>query len=697
MFQKVQSKGQGFNPIQENEVLGVGLLPSSINAVVFDLDAHPGKPNGVKYADRELNLPPHTYTQTSATGGRHVFLRKRENVSIGNKSPWEKWGIDIRADNGWIVAAGTTTQWGAWEIVPNKPRITELALVPDNLWKILVGKKNDKQQGLPDQQLSTSLTPLVMPDKLKALISDLNVKAGERSDRFHHIVCECKRSKLTQVKTIEILSQWVDAINYDKYSGRVQEMVLQSWSKSDDEGNNNPAQSLDPFIFDTDQPASPERYIFADGLHVADLGNDILRTVPLRRDLGDSIWIYRNGVWTPDDKSLIRTLVVNALGNRSRPAHTNAIEHYLRGIIAIIEPAPQPHFINVQNGHLDWQTGNLNPHDPEALSTVQLNTMWNPKAECPIIESWLSEVLPADLLAPTNDSPGFIWEVIGYLCMSGNQLHKAVLLLGSGRNGKGTFLRLIHALLGDKNVSQVDIHSLMSNRFRVADLFGKVANIAGDIDGSYLESTAMFKAITGGDRVTAERKYGQPFSFEPFAVPVYSANNVFGTPDTSTGYMSRWLVIPFPNEFLGKEDRNLDAVLQQPEQIEGMLVKSVSGLRALIERGNFTTPPSITEAFDKFADASDPVRAFMRDVSQPADDFVSRDKVWRVYEVWASENGQKHHLSRTKLYDRLEAAGWSQKKTGGTRGFAGRTLTVCVVDGDYPGIRHLEPFADDRT
>jgi putative DNA primase/helicase len=36
------------------------------------------------------------------------------------------------------------------------------------------------------------------------------------------------------------------------------------------------------------------------------------------------------------------------------------------------------------------------------------------------------------------------------------------------------------------------------NRFRTATLFGKLANLAGDLDSRWLDSTAMFKAITGG-------------------------------------------------------------------------------------------------------------------------------------------------------------------------------------------------------
>jgi putative DNA primase/helicase len=426
------------------------------------------------------------------------------------------------------------------------------------------------------------------------------------------------------------------------------------------------------------------------GLRVADLFHDIAKDVLLRHDLGDGIWAYVNGVWRPDRGKWLRYAVSARLGNATRPTHTNAVEHYLLGQTPIIEPHPVPELLNVTNGLLDWRTGQLHQHSPDIESTVQLNTRWNPDATCPVIETWLAQVLDKELLEPTHDGPGFIWEAIGYLCMSGNPLHKALLLLGTGRNGKGTLLRLVIALLGSHNVSTVDLHSLVNNRFSAAELLGKVANIAGDLDGSFLESTAKFKAITGGDRITAERKFGAPFDFSPFAVPVYSANKVFGTPDTTDGYMSRWLIIPFPNTFLGEEDRTLDTQLGQPNEIEGLLVRAVAGLRAVMARGNFSTPPPVKEAFARFANESDPVRGFLHDVSQAEPGrWTTRAQLWDVYQVWAEDNGQTKKLSRAHLYSRVEAAGWEPHMSMGIRGFTGRTITAQIVE-LTPNEKHLE-------
>jgi putative DNA primase/helicase len=419
------------------------------------------------------------------------------------------------------------------------------------------------------------------------------------------------------------------------------------------------------------------RFVDRQGVLIQDLADAILSTTVLRHDPGDRLWIYRDGVYRLDHEGFLRQRATQLLGNDFRTSHLTNLQQYVLGQSDLIKPEPQPDWINLSNGLLDWQTGQLWPHTPELTSTVQLPVQWDPTARCPRIDQWLSEVLPADLLEPSDTSPGFIFEVLGYLVLSGNPLHKAMLLLGSGRNGKGTFQRLLMALLGQRNVSAVDLHSLVENRFRAAELVGKIANIAGDIDGSHLKTTAMFKAITGGDTISAERKFGQPFDFTPFAVPVFGANNVFGTPDTSDGYLARWLVIPFPNSFIGNEKRNLDEHLSDPDELKGLLVKAIEGLRSLMARGNFLEPNSVKAAMDAFARESDPVRAFIDEVSEPSEgEFVPRKLLWEVYETWALDSGRNSKFTQQKLYRRVEATGWMPHRTSTERGFTGRKLTV---------------------
>jgi P4 family phage/plasmid primase-like protien len=227
-----------------------------------------------------------------------------------------------------------------------------------------------------------------------------------------------------------------------------------------------------------------------------------------------------------------------------------------------------------------------------------------------MFETFLTQVLPPDCYTPTKDSPqGFIWELIGYTMYSGNPLHIAILLRGIGRNGKGTLIRLLKALLGGHNTSAVGLHDLTENRFRTATLYGRLANLAGDLDSKWINDTAAFKAITGGDTVQAEHKYGAVFDFTPWALPIYSANKPFGSADSSEGWHARWVVVPFPNSFLHAEDRNLDAKLQTEAELRGVMARGIRALPALMTRGWLPEPESVTEAKEAFIVASDAIRA----------------------------------------------------------------------------------------
>ena len=405
-------------------------------------------------------------------------------------------------------------------------------------------------------------------------------------------------------------------------------------------------------------------------LLAATLAADIAALGPLAAGTDDIMWSYRDGVWSAD-KHVVRNRAARLLGERYRRNHLAAAEDLIRADSPRITCDPITDLINFRNGLLDWRTGQLRPHTPDVLSTVQLAVNWTPDATCPEFTRFLTEVVPIDM-APV------VWELIGYLMYSGNPLHKAVMLMGSGRNGKGTFLRAVVSLLGERNITAASLHDLVSTRFTTASLFGKLANIAGDIDPTYLESTAVFKAITGQDQISAEHKGRDRFDFTPWAVPVFSANEIPASADTTVGYLSRWLAVPFPNSFLGREDRGMDAKLHA--ELPGIAAKAIPALRQLMDRGDFDRPESGQAAYDEFVRRVDQVRAWINDSCElepgpheaNAHPFVNRIELYQKYKQWCSRDGHKP-LQAAKFYDRVAAAGATPIKIMGTRGYRGIT------------------------
>lgn len=409
-----------------------------------------------------------------------------------------------------------------------------------------------------------------------------------------------------------------------------------------------------------------------DGLKAATLATDVLAIGPLAQGIDDRMWSYSNGVWSPDPH-VVRNRSGRLLGDKYRRSYGANAEDLIRDQVPVITSEPMVEVINFRNGLYLWKADTMREHDPSVLSTVQLSVDYDPTATCPEFDSFLAQVIP-------DDMTDMVWELIGYLMMSGNPLHKAVMLLGAGRNGKGTFLRTVTALLGRQNISAVSLHDLTNTRFSTASLFGKIANIAGDIDSTYLETTATFKAVTGEDQISAEHKGRDRFDFTPWAVPVFSANKVPGSADVTSGYLARWVILPFPHSFIGREDPGLSDRLTAKSELMGIAAKAVPALRKLMERHRFTEPASATEATAEFNRRVDQVRTWIDECAEvdARHPWVNRTILYDAYKNWAARDGQRP-VKASEFYDRLESidpAVTAQRLGSQGRGFLG----VKVID-----------------
>lgn len=410
----------------------------------------------------------------------------------------------------------------------------------------------------------------------------------------------------------------------------------------------------------------------ASGLRAVAAADAIVSAGPIRWATDERFWTYSDGVWQPGERQ-VHGRVVGLLGDRYRPAHGHAIRDVLRARVPELDVAPVPQLINFTNGLLDWKATHapmLIGHDPAHLSTVQLPIRWAPgESRCDEFDTFLAGAVPIDDLQR-------VWEIIGYLMMSGNPLQRMFLLSGGGGNGKGVLLAVILALLGKRNVSSVALSDFVENQFAAADCFGRLANICGDIDVTYIERTGRIKALSGEDNVRGERKFGQPFDFEFWGKALFSANGIPQSADSSRGWMRRWEVVRFPFE-PKRADRGLKARLTRPAVLEAIAVKAVLALRDLMHRGDFDHGESAKEAHREFAIRNNRVLAWIEEQGYRDDSArYPRSELYRAYRMWDDgENPSGRSMSSSTFYERLEQVpGLRASKYGGTRCFWGLRL-----------------------
>lgn len=251
----------------------------------------------------------------------------------------------------------------------------------------------------------------------------------------------------------------------------------------------------------------------------------------------------------------------------------------------------------------------LSDHTEDYYSTIQLNAAYDPHAECPRFLQFLREAMDGD-----EEQICLIQEILGYLLVPITKAQKFFVLLGAAGAGKSVLLRVINGVLLSENcVSNVPIQKL-DDRFKTAELFGKLVNLYGDLPSKPIEDNSLIKALTGEDRVIAERKFEHPFNFQSTARHIFSCNSLpLNMGDRSEGLYRRMIIVPFYTP-VPEERKDPDLISKLQEEADGILQFALAGLRRLIDQNfHFSIAKKNLDALQAYREDSDSVLAFVRD------------------------------------------------------------------------------------
>lgn len=417
-----------------------------------------------------------------------------------------------------------------------------------------------------------------------------------------------------------------------------------------------------------------------DGLLAMRAARHVLDQGPMMVDAQGVFWLYEWGVWRPDLSGReLRRRIVRLLGERYRPTHYRTLHEVLSTLCERFEVLPAGAVLNFRNGMVRWAADPdpvLVEHHAEFMSTVRLPLDWDPAAVCPLFDEFLEHAVP-------EDDRQRAWEVIGYLLMSGNPLQRMFMLTGTGGNGKGVYLNVIRALLGDDNTAAEPLHDLAENRFSTAELLGKLANICGDIDATWIQNTARIKELCGDDRMKGERKNERQFYFKFWGKAIFSANAIPGASDSSRGWIRRWEVVPFPYAPTKPDPTLSDRIVSG--ELPGIAAKAVLALRNLMAVGEFARGESADLAHSEFAEKANRV---LRWISDSDSNVQADDECWnkgtillsafRQWEAYDQGNGHKD-IGSQRFNELARQAGLAFSKRRGQRGYYGLRVAESVM------------------
>jgi len=346
-----------------------------------------------------------------------------------------------------------------------------------------------------------------------------------------------------------------------------------------------------------------------------ELAESICQDNHFARDAGGKLYRYNSGTYRTKAEQYIKAQVKKLCIEWGKTKAwtrrlADEVVEFIRVDTCELWDRPPLDVVNVQNGLLRLTDGELLPHTPEHLSPVQLPVTYDPKATCPFIDKFISEVFPEDAVALGYELPA-------WLMTPDTSIQKAVLLLGAGGNGKSTYLAMVMAFLGRGNCVGLSLHKLESDKFAVARLLGKLANICPDLPTEHLSGTNTFKSITGTDfGLEGEIKFRDGFSFDPYCRLIFSANSPPRSSDASEGFFDRWLVVPFDARFRGTKKeltrKEIDSKLADPKELSGFLNRAVAAWQEIQHRSNrLSEPQSVLEAWEEFHATTDPLAVWL--------------------------------------------------------------------------------------
>jgi P4 family phage/plasmid primase-like protien len=148
-----------------------------------------------------------------------------------------------------------------------------------------------------------------------------------------------------------------------------------------------------------------------------------------------------------------------------------------------------------------------------------------------------------------------LYEVLAFAQAPKYFIHRIICLIGSGANGKSTFLTLLRKYLDDDNVVSSSLEALMKVRFEGSKLYRKLVCLMGETNFGTMTQTDYIKGLSGEDKMRIEFKGKDSFDSVNNAKLILATNSLPMTADKTDGFYRRWKIINFNNKFI--EEKNV--------------------------------------------------------------------------------------------------------------------------------------------
>lgn len=332
----------------------------------------------------------------------------------------------------------------------------------------------------------------------------------------------------------------------------------------------------------------------------------------------ERILAYKDGYYHFGGKGFLRTKFQDLMPSSVSDHHKNEVvsrvlDHRMgkKGSTSntlydnLVDLNPPEWKLNFQNGVLDLKEMEMKDHSPDYYFTTQIPYDYDPDAEPDRWLEFLEEVLPnSEIQIPK------LQEWFGY-CLKhwDTDFEKAALLLGATNSGKGVVLSTLKEVLGQDNISQMPLKSIVDTPFGNQQMLGKMANINNDLNHHRITNTGAAKNAISGEDVEINQKKKTKFTAELNTKHFYSANYPPRDKIDDDAYYGRWLTFRLPKT-VPAEDQDRELRDKLAEEKKGILNWAIEGLKRLEEQNKFTGERSPEEVKTLWRRHGDPTARF---------------------------------------------------------------------------------------
>jgi P4 family phage/plasmid primase-like protien len=319
--------------------------------------------------------------------------------------------------------------------------------------------------------------------------------------------------------------------------------------------------------------------------------------------------------------------------------------------------------MNTPAGMVDLKQGTLLPHDPKDFCTKI--TAVSPSLDgTDIFQEFLQQITGGD-----EGLESYLQLLAGMMAVGKVFCENLIVVYGTGGNGKSTLFNLLSMVLGDyagslpSEVLTVNCRQNKSPEY--AELRGKRLVIAAELEEGMRLDTAALKKLCSTDRITAAKKFKNPFSFTPSHTTILYTNHLPKVGASDSGTWSRIVVVPFTSKIRGTKGEVKNYADFLFSRCGGaVLTWVIAGAKKIISQDfKIEQPECVRAAIEKYRGENDWLRNFVSDKCQTDRAYsCGAGELYGIYRTYCEQIGD-YTRSAADFKAAMLAAGYENRKT----------------------------------